>query len=61
MINVTYPDKSEISEWAMDSAAYCQLTGIISGRDNGQFAPKAAATRAEVSAVIERFVKEILK
>ena len=60
MINVTYPDKSEISEWAMDSAAYCQLTGIISGHDNGQFTPKSAATRAEVSAVIERFIEENL-
>jgi len=61
MINVTYKDKVEISDWAMDSAAYCQLTSIITGRDGGDFAPKATATRAEVSAVIERFVKEVLK
>jgi len=61
MINVTYPDKADISDWAMGSAAYCQMTNIISGRNGGEFAPKATATRAEVSAVIERFVKEILK
>lgn len=61
MINVTYPDKADISNYAMDAATYCQLTSIITGRDSGKFEPKATATRAEVAAVIERFVKEILK
>jgi hypothetical protein len=59
--NVTYTDKSEISDWAIDSAAYCQLTNIISGRENNEFAPIDTATRAEVATVIERFVKEMLK
>lgn len=61
MTEVTYPDKADISGWAMDSAAYCQLTGIITGGDGGKFAPKSIATRAEAAEVIERFVKEMLK
>jgi hypothetical protein len=61
MINVTYPDSADISDWAMESAAYCQLTGIITGGGGGKFAPKAVATRAEVAVVIERFVNEMLK
>ncbi len=61
MINVTYPDSADISDWAMESAAYCQLTGIITGGDGGKFAPKAVSTRAEVATVIERFINEMLK
>lgn len=61
IINVTYKDKAEISDWAMESAAYCQLTGLIAGRDGGKFAPKAKVTRAEVSAIIERFINNFYK
>jgi hypothetical protein len=61
MVNITYPDKENISDWAMDAAAYCQLTSIITGRDGGKFVPQATATRAEVSAVVERLVKKILE
>jgi hypothetical protein len=61
MINITYPDKEDISDWAMDSAAYCQLTGIIGGGNDGRFAPRSIASRAEVATVIERFIKEMLK
>ncbi|HWQ75788.1 MAG TPA: leucine-rich repeat protein [Syntrophomonas sp.] len=58
---VTYPDQADISGWAMGSVAYCQSTGIITGGDGGSFAPKSAASRAEVAVVIERFIKEMLK
>lgn len=61
LINVNYSDKSEISDWAIDSVAYCQLANIIIGRDNNEFAPNDTVTRAEVAAVIERFIKEMLK
>ncbi|MHB8062658.1 MAG: S-layer homology domain-containing protein, partial [Ruminiclostridium sp.] len=61
MINITYPDKAKISNWAISSAAYCQLKNIITGRENGEFAPKATATRAETAVVVEKFVNEILK
>lgn len=61
MINIKYSDKSEISDWAMDSVAYCQQTSIITGRENNEFAPNDTATRAEVAVVIERFIKEMLK
>ena len=61
MISITYPDKEDISDWAMGSAAYCQLTGIISGGEDGRFAPKSIASRAEAATVFERFIKEMLK
>jgi hypothetical protein len=59
MINVTYPDKTDIADWAMESAAYCQLNGLITGQEGGAFAPRAMSTRAEVAVVIEKFVRMI--
>ena len=57
---LAYPDNSSISSWAMDAAKYCQQTGIIVGRDNGNFAPQGTATRAEVSAILERFIERMV-
>ncbi|MDD3230392.1 MAG: InlB B-repeat-containing protein, partial [Oscillospiraceae bacterium] len=57
---LTYPDADTISNWAMDAAGYCQTSDVISGRTNGFFAPKETATRAEVAAIIARFVESIM-
>ena len=35
-----------------------QQIGLLEGRNDGSFDPKATVTRAEVSAVIERLVKK---
>jgi uncharacterized repeat protein (TIGR02543 family) len=53
---LSYPDASAISSWAADAARYCQQTAIISGRDGGNFVPQGTATRAEVAAILQRFV-----
>lgn len=54
---LSYPDASVISSWAKEAALYCQQTGIITGRDGGSFVPKGTATRAEVAAILERFIE----
>jgi hypothetical protein len=59
--SLTYPDSASISSWAIDGAKYCQETKVITGREGGSFIPQGNATRAEVAAVIERFVKIIVK
>jgi|GEM_PF-1312371 len=56
---LTYPDARSISSWAKSAALYCQTTGIITGRDGGSFVPQGTATRAEVAAIIQRFIKTI--
>jgi len=33
-------------------------TGIIIGRENGNFVPQGTATRAEVSAILERLIEK---
>ena len=34
-----YADAADISAWAADAALYCQSTGVITGRENGNFIP----------------------
>ena len=55
-----YPDGDSISDYAKNAALYCQTTGIISGRKGGVFAPQDTVTRAEVAAIIQRFVEAVL-
>lgn len=55
-----YPDARSISDYAKAAALYCQTTGIIGGRDGGVFAQRETATRAEVAAIIQRFVENVL-
>ena len=57
---LSYPDAESISNYAKNAALFCQTTGVISGRTGGVFAPKETATRAEVAAIIERFVELIV-
>lgn len=56
-IALNYSDASSIDVWAQEAALYCQEAGIITGRENGSFAPKETATRAEVAAILQRFIE----
>lgn len=57
-IQLDYADVAEISDYAKDAVAYCKLKGIMQGRDNNRFAPKETATRAEATAVLQRFLEQ---
>lgn len=57
---LNYPDSGSIASWAKDAAAYCQDTGVITGRTGGIFAPRETATRAEVAAIVRRFVESVV-
>ncbi len=57
---LNYPDASAISSWAQSAALYCQTTGIITGRDGGNFVPQGTATRAEVAVILKRFIENTL-
>lgn len=52
----TFADAGKISDYAKDAATAMQKAGIISGKPGGVFDPKAGATRAEVSAMLHRFM-----
>ncbi len=51
-----FADAGSIAAYAKDAATAMQKAGIISGKSDGMFDPKAGATRAEVSAMLHRFV-----
>lgn len=51
-----FADKEKISSWAKDAVKAMQMAGVISSKNGNKFDPQGIATRAEFSAVIERFV-----
>ena len=58
---LAYSDASAISVWAKEAAEFCQQSGIITGRQNNCFAPQSIATRAEVAAILEKFIEATVK
>ena len=51
---ISFKDDSSISAWAKKYVAVVVENGIMEGRGNSTFAPKANATRAEVATVVVR-------
>ncbi len=54
-----YPDGATISDWAQHAMAWAISVGIINGRDSGVLDPQGTATRAEVAAVLMRFIENL--
>ena len=50
-------DGGEASAWAQDAMAWAVRTGILSGKNGESLDPAGTATRYEVAAMLERFVK----
>lgn len=50
-----FPDADKVSGFAADAMKWAVEQGIITGRSNGSLDPKGNATRAEVSAMLQRF------
>ncbi len=51
-----FADNAKIGAWSAPSVKRIQMAGIIQGKSNNLYDPKGTATRAEVSAVLRRFV-----
>ncbi len=56
-IRLEYADLADIADYATDGVMYCKLAGIMEGKEYNKFEPKAAATRAEIAAVLQRFIE----
>lgn len=54
---VIFRDGSSISSFAKDAVKAMQQAGIMNGKSNGCFDPKATATRAEAAAAIHLYIK----
>lgn len=53
----TFKDSDAISSWAKEAVSVLQQAGVLSGRSDGTFDPKATATRAEVASILNRLRK----
>lgn len=58
---VKFADDSEIAEYAKEAVSTMQKAGIISGKGNNIFDPKANATRAEASSMIASLIQKTVK
>jgi hypothetical protein len=58
---ISFDDHYNISQWALDAVKMIQEGGIIEGKSNNLFKPKGNATRAEVAAVIKRFIQNVVR
>lgn len=56
-----FADSGAISSWAWDSVDHIRRAGIISGKPGNVFDPKGMSTRAEVSAILARFIAELVQ
>ncbi|WP_138755080.1 S-layer homology domain-containing protein [Paenibacillus sinopodophylli] len=52
----SFDDANQISSWAQADVGAALSTGIIQGRSNGQIAPQEWMTRAELSAILYRWL-----
>ncbi len=50
-----FPDSGKVSSWALEPLCWAVSSGIVGGRSDGTLDPSGNATRAEVSAMLERF------
>ena len=54
-----FNDYDQIESWAVGAANWAYSNGIVSGRDGNLLAPKATATRAEVSQIFMKYLQNI--
>lgn len=55
--NLHFDDADEISEYAVSAMNWAVGTGLIKGRTTSTLNPKNNATRAEIAALLHRFIK----
>ena len=54
-----YTDAKQVSGWAADAAAWAVANGLMTGRTATTLVPDGTATRAETSALLQRFIENI--
>ena len=53
-----YSDAGKISSWANDVMAWAVSKGYISGMTATTLAPQGSATRAQVAAILQRYLAD---
>lgn len=55
---LSYTDFDEIAEYAISAVQYAVGSGLMKGKTEGTLNPKDNATRAEIAAILQRFIEE---
>ncbi len=58
MYRLPFTDLDQISDWAFEAVAWCNMKGVITGKDNNIFDPKGLAKRSEIAAILTRYCGE---
>ncbi|MEG1336145.1 MAG: chitobiase/beta-hexosaminidase C-terminal domain-containing protein [Clostridiales bacterium] len=58
---ITFKDAGKISPYAKDAVFTAQKGGLVQGRPDGTFDPQGPASRAEISSIIMRMVRQYLQ
>lgn len=58
--DMLYNDESNISDWAFNDVKKLSAWDIVEGDENGNFNPKAEATRGEVAQMMKRLIERII-
>lgn len=53
-----YADGDSVSDWAVDSIRWAIGTGLLRGKGENRLDPTGQATRAEIAAILHRFIGE---
>lgn len=56
-----YTDSGDVAPWAREAMAWAVGAKLLQGRSSSVLAPQGVATRAEVAAVLQRLVAQMLK
>ena len=56
-----YADKDKISSWAGTAFEWAVANGLVSGKGDNKLDPTGNATRAEASAILQRYAENIIK
>lgn len=51
-----FTDKNKISTWAQDAMKWAVGSGLMQGKGNNILDPRGTAARAEIAAVLRRFI-----
>ena len=55
-----FTDEAEISAYALEAVRWAKAAGIVNGMEDGSFAPRKGATRAELATVLMRLDRRFL-
>ncbi len=55
---LSFPDTDRISDYALEAVRWAAENGIVLGHSDGRFEPQGLTTRAQVAAMLQRFLEE---